>query len=148
VILRKIIKDKKAIHQRKTIIRGNMVMQTTDFNNEYTILYYIYTRNKLRMKFENILHYFESYKNAYTLFKDKNITLSVENWLHDIGSILNILEARFHEIPPNSLSASYNTIRFLILKVRDTANEIIEFTTMLDEYSNLLETACYLICYT
>jgi hypothetical protein len=123
-------------------------METTDFYNDYAVLYHISTRNKLRMKFENILYYFEKYKNAYTLFKDKNITLMIENWLHDIGSILDILEAQFHEIPPNSLIASYNTINCLIFKIRDTTNEIIEFTAMLDEYSNLLETACYLICYT
>jgi hypothetical protein len=123
-------------------------METTDFYNDYAVVYHISTRNKLRMMFENILYYFEKYKNTYTLFKDKNITLMIENWLNDIGSILDILEAQFNKIPPNSLIASYNTINFLILKIHDTANEIIEFKAMLNEYSNSLETACYLICYT
>jgi hypothetical protein len=123
-------------------------MQTTDFYNDFAVLYHTSTRNNLRIKFENILYYFEKYKNAYTLFKNKNITLMIENWLHDIGSILDILEAQFHEIPPNSFIASYNTINCLILKITDTASEIIEFTAMLNEYSNLLETACYLIFYT
>jgi hypothetical protein len=123
-------------------------METTDFNNTNTLLYHLYNRKRLQKDLENIQQCWELSKDACAFCKNEDLTRKIEGWLNDVKYILTLLGAQFNKIHPSNIIILYNTINYLILKMRDATKNAEELKTLLDEYNNLIEASSWLICYT